>query len=535
MAALTGYLFVACLDDKAPTRLLAGWRGWAVAGLALGATLYIYQPGRVVPVFFVSLVAYLGLFDRPRLARHWRGIALFFAVALVVFCPLGVYLLGHTEDRVAQVNQPIVALLDGDPGPMLRNGLRAFGMFTAIGDPHWRQFVADTPVFEPLGGVLFYAGVLISLWRARHLPYAFSLIWLPIMLSPAAITEGAPNFLRSIAVLATVYVFPALAMDRALDWLRGRDRRWAWACVAAWVALLGYNGWRAYDGYFRRWTNHPDARFAYNATIIEAGLYLDEADALDSVVLSGLLPADLDPALVDSAMRRTDMVPRWCDVRQALLYPGGGTSHVIEPDYFPIDPLLFERYMRAPAAAHERRLADGTRVFAVYPLADAGLRAHRTDAAAAPVGWSTAAAFPDGMPADLAPLSWPVAFGGRVEALGYEVLGGRKATPGDAVTLVTYWRALAPASAKAITFLHVLSPGGTVVAGHDGFGAPPNRWLSGDVVVQLHRFALPAELGSGVYPVEIGWYERDTGLRWTVAAGGGEVDRLLIGPLWVVD
>ena len=73
-----------------------------------------------------------------------------------------------------------------------------------------------------------------------------------------------------------------------------------------------------------------------------------------------------------------------------------------------------------------------------------------------------------------------------------------------------------------------------MVAGYDGFGAPPNRWLAGDVIVQLHRFALPGDLAAGEYPVELGWYERDTGARWTAAVdGGASVDRLLIGPLQV--
>ncbi|MBN1640547.1 MAG: glycosyltransferase family 39 protein [Anaerolineae bacterium] len=534
MAALTGYLFVACVDDRAPPRLLSGWRGWAIAGLALGTTLYIYQPGRVAPFFFLCVVLYLAVLDRRRLARHWRGIALFFTVGLAVFAPLGIYLLGHTEDRVAQVNQPIVALLGGDPLPMLRNGLRAFGMFTVIGDPHWRQFVADTPVFELFGAILFYGGILLALRRVRRLSYAFSLIWLPVMLSPAVITEGAPNFLRAIAVLAAVYVFPALAMAWAIDRLRIGHRRWAWACAGVWVGLLAYNGWRAYDGYFVRWVGHPDVRFAYNATIVEAGLYLDQAEGLDSVVLSGLLPADLDPALVESAMRRTDLVPRWCDLRQALIYPQGTASHVIEPDYFAIDPYLYQAYMGAPPAAYERRLEDGTRVFALYPLPDDALRAHLAGATAAPVGWSGATLFPEGLPVDLAPLAWPIPFGARVEGLGYEMIDGEGAAPGEVVTLVTYWRALAPASPEAITFLHLLSPEGSVVAGYDGWGAPPNRWLAGDVVVQLHRVALPADLQPGVYPIELGWYERDTGARWTATLpGGGEVDRLLIGPLRV--
>jgi len=537
VAAATGYLFLACLDDKPRPRILRGLRGWAIAGLSLGASLYIYQPGRVVPFFFLALVATMAVFDRQRLRRHWRGIALFFLVGAAIFAPLGIYLSSHTEDRVAQVNQPIVALFAGDARPMLENAVRAFGMFTFIGDPHWRQFVANTPAFEPLGAILFYGGVALSLWRLRRLHYAFSLLWLPIMLSPAIITEGAPNYLRPIAVLGTVYLFPALASAELLAWLRGRTwagRTWAWVAGGALVALLGYNAWRSYEGYFVRWAVHPDVRFAYNATIIEEGLYLNDATELDSAVLSGHFPADLDPALVESALRRTDITPRWCDVREALIYPAGGSSTVFEPDYFPIDPVLYGRLMDRPAPAFERRLTDGTTVFRAYPLREDLLRERLANAAAQPVGWSGATRFPQGAPDDLVELAWPVSFAGRVDMLGYEIVGGARAAPGQLVTLLTYWRARQPASTQAVTFVHLLGAEGYMVAGDDGFGAPPNRWLEGDVIVQLHRMILPSELAPGVYPIEIGWYERDSGQRWVVTLDAGHtIDRLLLGPLQV--
>lgn len=530
LAALTGYLFVVCLDDKSKPRCLRGWKGWVFAGLALGATLYIYQPGRVVPFFFLLLMVYLAAVDRPRLKAHFWGIVLFFVAALVLFAPLGIYLSTHGEDRVAQVNQPLVALQQGDWRPMWENGLRAFGMFTFIGDPHWRQFVADTPVFEPVGAALFYAGILFSLWRWRRFEYMFLVFWIPIMLSPAIVTEGAPNFLRPIAVQAAVYAFPALAVDTLLTCLR-RRRHGRWARLAAWgmVGLIALNAWRTYDGYFCRWARHPDARFAYNATIIEEGLYLNSAAEVDSVTLSGHFPADLDPALVDSVLRREDLVPRWCDVRQSLVYPEGNSTWLVEPDYFGVDPVLFGALMGSPAPAYEHRLDDGTRVFAVYPLDSGLLGARLAEAQAHSVGWSLAAVFPDGLPDDLAALDWPVAFDQTVAFVGYEVLDGEQVAPGDIVTVITYWRTVRPAAADAITFLHVLNSDGAVVAGYDGFGAPPNRWIGNDVVVQVHRFALPGDLAPGVYPLEIGWYERDTGVRWTVQdPQGRQVNRLLL-------
>jgi hypothetical protein len=117
------------------------------------------------------------------------------------------------------------------------------------------------------------------------------------------------------------------------------------------------------------------------------------------------------------------------------------------------------------------------------------------------------------------------------------VLGGQEVAPGDPVTVLTYWRAVAPGPADGITFLHLLSPEGAIVAGTDGFGAPPNQWQTGDVVVQAHRFALPGDLAAGAYPaypIELGWYERGTGERWAVTLPGkGQVDRLLLSPLRV--
>jgi hypothetical protein len=373
----------------------------------------------------------------------------------------------------------------------------------------------------------------VSLWHWRRLAYAFSLLWVPVMLSPAIITEGAPNFLRPIAVLGTVYALPALASDALLRWLSARGRQWAWLATGALVALLAYNGWRTYDGYFVRWAQHPDVRFAYNATIVETGLYLDEVTGVDAVVLSGHFAADLDPALVESAMRRTDLQPRWCDLRQSLVYPAGTDAWVIQPDYFNIDPLIFSRYMGSPAPVDERRLVDGTPVFTVYPLEQARLQTVLRRAEEQLVGWSPAAIFPEGLPSDLVSLDLPIGFGGRVALLGYEWPDGSSAVPGDTVTLVTFWRALAPGSSQAIAFLHLLDAGGAVAGAYDGFGAPPNHWFAGDTIVQLHRFSVPGDLPPGAYPVELGWYERDTRQRWAVDGVEGPVDRLLLGPLRV--
>jgi hypothetical protein len=367
-----------------------------------------------------------------------------------------------------------------------------------------------------------------------------------VALLPGMLSEGAPNFLRPIAALTVTYLLPALAAVELRAWLRRRFPRIAWVqplALALLVAILGLHAWRTYDGYFQRWPRHPDVRFAYNSTLLDVSRYLDATPEIQHALLSGHFPADLDAEMVERFLRREDLTPRWADVRQALVYaaPKGAEAgaspasavYLFEPDYFPVDPLLRQAFV-VGEPLYEHRTPEGAFVFAVYRLEAAPLQARLAAAQASPIGWSRATLFPAGLPDDWAALEGPVPFGGRVELLGYEVLNEASAAPGDAIALLSYWRAAGPGPAAGTTFLHLLGPDGAVAAGVDGFGAPPNRWQAGDVVVQVHRFALPGDLAPGAYPIELGWYERDSGVRWGVAlAEGGQVDRVLLQPLSV--
>jgi 4-amino-4-deoxy-L-arabinose transferase-like glycosyltransferase len=534
LAALTGYAFIAGIDDeRAPFR--SRWVPWIVGGISLAACLYTYMGSRVLPLFFILYVLYLALVERRRVAAHWRGVVLFALVALLLSLPLIAYLISHREERMSQINMPLNAVRNGEWRPLLENSLRALGMFTTYGDPHWRQFVADMPVFGPLGAVLFVAGLGICLWRWRTYAYVFWPLWLLVALLPGMLSEGAPNYLRPIAVQVAVYVFPALATVKLLWWLSRRGpRALTWAAAGGLVLVLVLNAWRTYDGYFQRWPAHPDVRFAYNSTLLDVGQYLNASADVDSAVLSGHFPADLDPAMVDAVSRRADLAPRWVDIRQSLVYPGGESTHLVQPDYFTVDPALQELFLGSGAPIHEHRLADGTFVFAVYPLGVEPLLGRLALAEQGSVGWSGAGSFPEGLPEDWQALDYPIRFGDRVDLLGYEVLNGEQVAPGDVVTALTYWRAVQPGSSQGITFLHLLGPEGAVVSGYDGFGAPPNHWMDGDVIVQVHRLALPGTLPPGAYLIELGWYQRDTGARWPIPLpDGGQIDRLLLQPLMV--
>jgi hypothetical protein len=534
LAALSAYLFLRGLNEPDRTGR-ERWAVWALGGLSLAGCLYTYMASRVLPVFFVLLIAYLALCHRCRLAAHWRGIALFVVVAVVVSLPLIHYLATHPEERMGQINMPLDAARRGEWKPLLENSLRALGMFTFVGDPHWRQFVADTPVFVLAGALLFYGGILICVWQWRQLEYAIWVPWLLVALSPAMLSEGAPNFLRPIAVQVAVYVFPALAMHKVVCWGRRRwGQRVGWAGIVIGVLVLAGEGARTAEGYFVRWPQHPDVRFAYNSTLLDESRYLDRTPRIEHVVLSGHFSADLDPALVERYLERRDLVIRWCDVRQSLVFPSGGAGVVLRPDYFPIDLTLSALFIEQDTPLYQEFLADGTLAFAVWSLSVERLEAELAVMEAGPVGWSNALTFADGLADDWQALDRPIVFDDRIALLGYQILGGASAAAPGPVDLLTAWRVVRPGPRTAVMFVHVLGPDGSVVSGADSLGAPANRWIERDVIVQLHRLPLGDDLAAGGYPIEVGWYEADTGARWQVQVGSEMwVDRLLLSSLQV--
>jgi hypothetical protein len=364
------------------------------------------------------------------------------------------------------------------------------------------------------------------------------------------LSEGAPNFLRPIAAVTVTYCFPALAASELLAWLRRRlenvprGRASRAVTLALLVVILGLHAWRTYDGYFVRWPRHPDARFAYSSTLLEVSRYVAALPEAEHVLLSGHFPSDLDYEMVSRFLRREDLAPRWADVRQALLYPkealSGDAIYLFEPDYFPVDPALRELFI-PEAPLHEQTTSDGAKVFAVYRLPVARLEerivAKRHEIVPR---WNPATVFPEGWD-DGGGTEYPPCFNRYSPSLrmyvclkAQEVLN-EAVSPGDVITVLTYWRVRGLGPPSATTFMHLLGRDGRVLAGYDGLGVPPEQWQLGDRFVQVHRFALPADLEPGKYPIEFGWYEQDTGERWRVGRRKTNVtvDRLLI-PLDVV-
>jgi hypothetical protein len=107
---------------------------------------------------------------------------------------------------------------------------------------------------------------------------------------------------------------------------------------------------------------------------------------------------------------------------------------------------------------------------------------------------------------------------GPLDFLGY-TLDADGVAPGEAIVLETYWRVRDVPGRPLSLLAHLLGPDETGVAVGDGLGFPIEQWQPGDVIVQRHVLAIPADARPGEYTVITGAYWLDTMERWIVDAG----------------
>ncbi|HSG14689.1 MAG TPA: glycosyltransferase family 39 protein, partial [Anaerolineae bacterium] len=284
--ALTIYLYL--LAMRRTGRALGPW---IAAGLALGLSLYTYIPSRAFPLVILAWFAWIALTRRPLFGRIWRRLLLSLLLALIVFAPFGIYMVRFPE----KVNQRIDSLqgfnklektLEGDPGPLLRNVASVPLMFTFQGDTAARYHFDSRPVFDPLTGIFFYLGLVVTVWLAfrrgrepdNRSSYGLMLLWAAAMLAPNLIVGVNTSFLRAAGAIVPIYLIAAIGLDNVYGWFR---RRWPQHDVAwrfAFAGLIAVGGLltliRTWHDYFNLWVNENEVRLVYHAGLAQIGDYL---------------------------------------------------------------------------------------------------------------------------------------------------------------------------------------------------------------------------------------------------------------------
>jgi len=111
---------------------------------------------------------------------------------------------------------------------------------------------------------------------------------------------------------------------------------------------------------------------------------------------------------------------------------------------------------------------------------------------------------------------------GRVQVGSLTFLGYTVGEPSSdqTVEVWTTWRVEERVERPLSLMLHLVGPGGAPALAADGLAVPFDAWQVGDVLVQRHRFTLPADAPPGVYTLVVGAYWLDTMERWPVRVNG---------------
>ncbi len=353
------------LDDGAPPERSSrpGWSGWqwyALSGALLGLGTYFYTASRFLPFFLAGFLLVQWLIsacgrrhEDAILRRDLRGIVLMYAVALLVFAPLGLYFLQH-PGSFSQRASEVVAF--GESGSLQRvfeaaaaNALQFF--LPGRGDTAQFYNLPGRAVFDPITAILAVVGIVVLLWRFRRPASLFLLLWWPALLLPSFLaTDRFPTLPRVLGVIPGVYFFPAIgllsllyAFLRPPRWLRGHPspgesdpaRPAALQRLLAATVLVGalviHAGLTMRD-YFSAWGPSQATFDAFEGDMTAAWEWLDLHPTTDHVYLSSDIyrhPTFMllgEHATVRTYFDQSDPDLSWFDARAAWPLPPPGES-----------------------------------------------------------------------------------------------------------------------------------------------------------------------------------------------------------------
>lgn len=506
------------------------WLAAAGLGLTLAASLYTYIPARLLWVMFplAWLFGNMGSILAARSAgaalRSFAPLGAALALAACLATPLFLYLRQNpeVEQRIGMLAQPLQTLAAGNPASLLANaGEFGLGLFLpGHGDYFLAYNLPGQPIYDdPITALLALGGLgwLITVtmpgngrMKTASAGSSLLLLWLILGAAPSIITGPEAQTTRLIGAQPVFYILPAIGLSGLWILLRrwpsggsrrGKGRRGAGPQPARWVpgvlAGLLFAGLGNYNlsNYFVAWANRPDVRAAYQSTLMAM---------LESVhgptIVSTVYPAAPHDPYIGELLSTSET--RWVDARYAIILrtaegSGDPAWQMVAPASATLHP-FFTSFFRQRLKV-SLRAGDLDPYFTVYQQLE--FRDVQPDAVRPPLN-------------------------GALQLRGARWLA-ETYRPGDRAEIFTGWQVLDPSSLGALhppafktnlnLFTHILNADGTIYLQQDRLDAPSWDWQRGDAILQIHQIDVPADAIPGQYPVEVGFYDRITGERLTVA------------------
>lgn len=263
-------------------------------------------------------------------------------------------------------------------------------------------------------------------------------------------------------------------------------------------------------GYFR--DRQPDTVIGgsiYVYTVPPRGIAVDLA-------LGGLQIEQIDAATY-ARLNTNDVRPRWFKPGQSLI--AAPESMWVALADGTLAPEL-KQFLSGVTPEIQAQVPGKERPYGLYHL-DLSQRLNDASQRAT----HTVAFSPDLYPqaSTLTTVTLPVRFGDAADLIGYQII---TSTTDHTTSILTYWRATKSITTPVELFIHAVNADGQIVTQHDGFGASAFGWHGGDLIAQLSRLDIPANVGP--LWLELGLYNPDSSERLPIMVDNREVDRRLL-------
>ena len=246
---------------------------WALAGAAIGLGAYTYTSYRLVALVIAGVIVLRVLSGRAVPGTRWLW-AVYALSAAVVAAPLWIATLLHPEVLSRDVGVSVFSggPLLGLPGRLLDHAVRTLAAFNLWGDPERQYNVPHLPLFDPLVGLAFLAGIAMAIRRWRQSRYALLLLWFGVFTLVVALSDRTPHMLRGSGLVPAAYLLAAVGLDAVLHRLWPRRAALAAAAVCA-VSLA----WTA-AFYFAVYPTVPGLYLEFMGDRVDAGRFMNSTD-----------------------------------------------------------------------------------------------------------------------------------------------------------------------------------------------------------------------------------------------------------------
>jgi len=493
-----------------------GWPDYALAGSALGLSLYTHPSARFLPFVVALYVLYRWRADRALIRHELPRFGLLAMCATIVFAPLGVFFAQNPDLVFYRAGQASVVTFGGGLEPIAQNAIKVIGGLIWRGDANLRLNLPGRPGLDVIQLILLAAGVLCALRSERRRVWAFSLVWAGVMLLPSILSDAAPHFGRMLGATPALAMLIALGVVqlsdlkfRISDFKDGREARPMQYVILTLVALaLGYSTVTMIRDYFVTWARNPGLFTAFDVGLRQSAEYLA---ALPREELISFSPVDRNQPIFRFTFRDDVSRLKTFNGRRCTVYP-------VEPEH--------DFTHVAVVAEDKNSIQTLQRVFPSGQVVNRFFDKGQRYAAAFRVKAKTLARVPP---------EGQAVFDGRIALASFELPSSQSVRAGDTLPITLTWQSRAALDVNYTLFVHLAPfPGTPPTAQEDAQPCdnsyPTTGWSPGEAVEENRRIAIPTNAAPGRYVVTTGIYDLVTGKRLPMRSLDGVTgDQFILG------